>query len=211
MCVQSILTPVNFEKVQKAREQAIVERLIVIRNAQIGFRNIHGKYAGNFDELQKFLNEERIPFVVKKGELTDDQLKDGLTEKKAMEIIAKAKKTGKDDEVKKNKLQNFSRDTTWVLAKDTLIQQGYDIAALPKVPGFENKSFELDTATLSSPSGYTVPVFQCSVPYDVYLGDLDHQLLVNLKDKTTKLNKYNGLRVGSVTEINNNAGNWEQF
>ena len=35
------------------------------------------------------------------------------------------------------------------------------------------------------------------------------QLVVNLKDKAEKLEKYPGLRVGSLTEINNNAGNWE--
>lgn len=191
MCVQSILTPMNFEKEQKTREAAIVERLIDIRNAQIGYRNLHSVYAGSFAELQKFLNEEKIPFLVKEGELTDDQLKAGMTEQKAV----------KEGLIK--------RDTTWILAKDTLLGVGYDVASIGKVPGFENHSFNLDTATISSPSGYTVPVFEAAVPYDVYMGDLDKQLLVNLKDKTTKLNRYCGLRVGSVTDINNNAGNWE--
>jgi len=79
------------------------------------------------------------------------------------------------------------------------------------VPGFEDFTFKLDTATLISPSGYTVPVFQAAVPYDLYLGDLDKQSRINLKDKQTKMKKYVGLRVGSVDEINNNAGNWEQF
>jgi len=38
---------------------------------------------------------------------------------------------------------------------------------------------------------------------------LDKQLLINLIDKTKKLDRYCGLRVGSISEINNNAGNWE--
>ncbi len=193
MCVQSIFTTINFEKQQEIRERKIVERLIAIRDAQIGYRGKFGVYAGSFEELQKFLNEEKLPFLVKEGELTDDQLKAGMTEQEAV------------------KQGIIRRDTTWVLAKDTLLARGYDIASIGKVPGFESHKFELDTATLSSPSGYTVPVFEAAVPYDVYLGDLDKQLLINLKDKVTKMNRYTGLRVGSVTEINNNAGNWEQL
>jgi len=210
MCYESIMSPIRFDAQKKSREQAIVERLIAIRDAQIGYKNLHGVYAGSFDELKKFLNEEKLPFLLKEGELTDDQLEKGLTEKKALEIIAKAHKTGKFDEVAKFKLENFKRDTTWVLAKDTLIGHDYNVAEISKVPGFD-ATFALDTATLTSPSGYTVPVFECSVPYDDYLSGLDKQLLINLKDKQTKLNRYCGLRVGSVTEINNNAGNWEQF
>lgn len=193
MCVQSILTPINFEKQQKLRQTAIVERLVNIRDAQIGYKSVHGVYAGNFEELQKFLNEEKLPFLVKEGELTDEQLKEGMTEQEAVRkgIIV--------------------RDTNWVLAKDTLLGPDFDVASIGKVPGFENHSFLLDTATISSSSGYTVPVFEAAVPYDVYLGNLDPQLLYNLKDKMKKMNRYLGLRVGSVTEINNNAGNWEQF
>jgi hypothetical protein len=187
------MTPIHFEKQQKVREKAISNRLIEIRNAQIGYKNANGIYAANFETLQKFLNETKIPFLIKEGELTDEQLKSGMTEQEA---------------VKKGIIR---RDTTWVVAKDTLLGRGYDVAAIGKVPGFENHTFQLDTATLSSTSGYTVPVFECGVLYDVYLGDLDKQLLFNLKDKAAKLDRYRGLRVGSVTEINNNAGNWEQF
>ena len=191
MCVQSITTPINFDKEQKERERAIVERLIEIRKAQIGYRNRVGSFAGSFEDLQKFLNEDRIPFLAKEGELTDEQLKSGMTEQEA---------------VNKGLIR---RDTTWILAKDTLLSPNYDVASLGKVPGFESHKFSIDTTTLTSPSGYVVPVFECGVLYDVYLGDMNRQLLINQKDKMTKLGRYLGLRVGSVTEINNNAGNWE--
>ena len=191
LCVQSIMGPITFDKQKKLRENAIVERLIAIRNAQIGYKGVHSVYAGTFSDLQKFLNEERLPFLLKIGELTDEQLKAGLTEQEAV------------------KQGIIRRDTTWVIAKDTLLSAGFNVATMAKVPGFENYEFEIDTATLTSPSGYIVPVFVAAVPYEVYLGDLNKQLLINLKDKTGKLKRYQGLRVGSVTEINNNAGNWE--
>ena len=42
-----------------------------------------------------------------------------------------------------------------------------------------------------------------------YLRDMDAQLTYNLIDKAEKQGKFPGLRVGSLEEINNNAGNWE--
>ena len=193
MCVQSILAPMVFDKELKEREVLIRDRLIAIRSAQLGYKNIYGTFAGSFPDLKTFLSEERIPFLIKEGELTDDQLKAGMTEQEA---------------VKKGIIR---RDTTWILAKDTLLGKSFDVVTIDKVPGFENYTFSLDTATLSSPSGYTVPVFEAAVKYDVYLADLDRQLLINLKDKALKLKRFSGLRVGSVEDINNNAGNWEIF
>ena len=146
--------------------------------------------ASNFDELSKFLKDEKLPFLIKEGVLTDEQLEKGMTEKEA---------------VKKGLIR---RDTIWVTAVDTLFGKGYNVDDLRNVPG-ANVQFTMDTATLTSGSGYTVKVFQCGVQYDDYLGDLDKQLVYNLKDKAEKMNKYPGLRVGSVEEINNNAGNWE--
>jgi len=123
--------------------------------------------------------------------LTDEQLKQGLTEKEA---------------VKKGLIR---RDTTWVLAKDTLLAKGYNVSLIGKVPGFEDHSFELDTATLRSAAGYTIPVFEAGVRFDVFLAGLERQLIINLKEEARHLDRYPGLRVGSITQINNNAGNWE--
>ncbi len=210
MCYRSIMEPIEFDKKQKVRETAIEHRLIDIRKAQIEYKNRKGRHAANFDELSKFLKEDKLSFVVKEGVLSDEQLEKGLTEKKAVAIIEKARKTGNDKDVIKNGLENFKRDTIWVLAKDTLFGPNYNVDSIAYIPvaGVDAK-FEMDTATLTSSSGYTVKVFECRVSYDTYLSDLDKQQLANLKDKMRKMKRYEGLKVGSVKEINNNAGNWE--
>ena len=190
MCYRSIMGPIEFKDEKDRRENLIKARLIDIRKAQIEYKNIHKVHAANFDELSKFLKDEKLPFLIKEGVLTDEQLEKGMTEKEA---------------VKKGLIR---RDTIWVRAVDTLFGKGYNVDDLRNVPG-ANVQFTMDTATLTSGSGYTVKVFQCGVQYDDYLGDLDKQLVYNLKDKAEKMNKYPGLRVGSVEEINNNAGNWE--
>ena len=190
MCYRSIMGPIEFKDEKDRRENLIKARLIDIRKAQIEYKNIHKVHAANFDELSKFLKDEKLPFLIKEGVLTDEQLEKGMTEKEA---------------VKKGLIR---RDTIWVTAVDSLFGKGYNVDDLRNVPG-ANVQFTMDTATLTSGSGYTVKVFQCGVQYDDYLGDLDKQLVYNLKDKAEKMNKYPGLRVGSVEEINNNAGNWE--
>jgi len=192
MCFRSIRGPMEFEKEQKHREEAIKERLMDIRKAQIEYKNMYGFHAGSFDDLIKFLDEDRLPFVSREGSLTDEQLAKGMTEQRAI------------------KEGLIRRDTTWILAKDTLFGHGFNTAALRNVPidGI-NAQFSMDTATIASASGYTVKVFESGVLYDTYLGDLNRQQLINLKDRVNKMGRYLGLRVGSVKEINNNAGNWE--
>ena len=190
MCYRSIMGPIEFKDERDRRENLIKARLIDIRKAQIEYKNIHKVHAANFDELSKFLKDEKLPFLIKEGVLTDEQLEKGMTEKEA---------------VKKGLIR---RDTVWVTAVDTLFGKGYNVDDLRNVPG-ANVQFTMDTATLTSGSGYTVKVFQCGVLYDDYLGDLNKQEVYNLKDKASKMGKYAGLRVGSVEEINNNAGHWE--
>ena len=190
MCYRSIMGPIEFKDERDRRENLIKARLIDIRKAQIEYKNIHKVHAANFDELSKFLKDEKLPFLIKEGVLTDEQLEKGMTEKEA---------------VKKGLIR---RDTVWVTAVDTLFGKGYNVDDLRNVPG-ANVQFTMDTATLTSGSGYTVKVFQCGVLYDDYLGDLNKQEVYNLKDKASKMGKYAGLRVGSGEEINNNAGNWE--
>ena len=211
MCYKSITGPIEFNQEKELRDKAIIARLIDIRKAQIEYKNVYKTHAANFDDLGKFLKTAKLPLVIKEGVLSDEQLEKGMTEKKAVALIEKAKKTGNWSEVEKEGLKGFKRDTAWVLAKDTLLGKDYDVDNMRYVPGVpgDKIEFPMDTATLKSGSGYEIKVFVCEVPYDSYLRGMDPQLEYNLKDKAIKQNKYPGLRVGSLEEINNNAGNWE--
>ena len=202
--------PINFDETKKAREKEIIARLIDIRKAQQEYRTLHqGAYTDNFDSLIDFVKTAKLPFIMKVGTLTDDQLNNGMTEKKAMDIINKAKRTNKWDEVEKEGLQNFRRDTMWVAVMDTIFAKGFNPDSLPYVPYGNGAKFELAIRKDTTKAGAPLNLFQAQVAYDVYLGDLNHQELVNLKDVQTKLGKYCGLRVGDIEQPNNGAGNWE--
>ena len=210
ICYGSIMGPINFDKEKAIRDKAIIARLIDIRSAQQEYRLTHeGAYTASFDTLIHFVKTAKLPFIMKIGSLTDEQLNNGMTEKKAMAIIEKAKKTGNWNEVEKEGLTNFRRDTMWVAVMDTIFAKGFNPDSLAFVPYGNGAKFEMAVRKDTPKSGAPLNLFQAQVAYDVYLGDLDKQQLVNLKDMQEKLGKYLGLKVGDIEQPNNNAGNWE--
>ena len=58
-------------------------------------------------------------------------------------------------------------------------------------------------------SGVSVPLFEANMPYNSLLKGMDRQLIINLNAEQVDMGRYQGLQVGSVTNPNNNAGNWE--
>ena len=210
VCYGSIMGPINFDNTRDAREKEVIARLIDIRKAQVEYRNTHqGVYTASFDTLIDFVKTAKLPFVKKEGALTDEQLEKGMTEKKAMALINKAKKTGNWKEVEKEGLMNFKRDTMWVSVLDTIFPKGFNADSLRYVPFGNGTEFEMASRQDTTKSGAPLNLFQAQTPYETYIGDLDKQLLINLKDVQGKLGKYCGLRVGDIEQPNNNAGNWE--
>ena len=210
ICYASIMGPINFEKAKKHRDAAVIARLIDIRKAQLEYRTLHDQqYTASFDSLIDFVKNQKLPFIFKQGELNDKQLEDGLTEKKAINIINKAKKTGNYADVKKWGLENFKRDTLWVAVLDTIFPKGFNPDSMRYVPFGNGVQFEMVTRSDTTKSGAPLNLFQAQTPYETYLGGLNTQELANLKDLQTKLGKYCGLRVGDIEQPNNNAGNWE--
>ena len=210
VCYGSIMGPINFDNTKKARESEIIARLIDIRKAQVEYRNTHqGVYTASFDTLIDFVKTAKLPFVKKEGALTDAQLESGMTEKKAMALIYKAKKTGNWKEVEKQGLMDFKRDTMWVAVLDTIFPKGFNADSLRYVPFGNGAEFEMYSRQDTTKVGAPLNLFQAQTPYDVYMSDMDKQQLINLKDLQNKLGKYCGLKVGDIEQPNNNAGNWE--
>ena len=211
VCYGSIMGPINFDNTRDAREKEVIARLIDIRKAQVEYRNTHqGVYTASFDTLIDFVKTAKLPFVKKEGALTDEQLEKGMTEKKAMALINKAKKTGNWKEVEKEGLMNFKRDTMWVSVLDTIFPKGFNADSLRYVPFSNGVEFEMMSRSDTTKLGAPLNLFQAQTPYESYIGDLDKQQLANLKDLRSKLGKYSGLRVGDIEAPNNNAGNWEE-
>ena len=104
-----------------------------------------------------------------------------------------------------------SRDTVSVCVRDSLFKRaGFVLDSLCYVP-FTNgrEKFDLAAGELQTGSKVIVQVFEASVTNKVLLAGLNHQEIVNLDDVARQLDRFPGLKVGSLKEATNNAGNWE--
>jgi hypothetical protein len=210
ICYRSIMGPIEFGDERELREKAIIARLIDIRTAQVEYRNINKNgYADNFDTLIAFVKTAKMPIILEEGTLNDEQLERGMTEKKAIAIIEKAKKTNNWKEVEKEGLMNFRRDTSWIALVDTLYPKGYQIDSLAFVPFGNGVKFEIATSVDTTKAGAPQYLFEARTPYEVYLKGVNDQEMNNLISNMKQMGRYCGLKVGDVEMPNNNAGNWE--
>lgn len=189
---ESIMRPVKFQRDYNIRTEKVIDRLKDIRSAQVAYKLVNGKYTASFDTLSDFVANGQIPVVRMEGSLNDSMILAGMTELKALELGI------------------IKRDTAYVNVIDTLFKTKTWIAdSLRYVPFTDKAEFELGTNVLSTASGVDVEVFEAKVPYEVFLQGLEKQEIINLREVDVKLDRFPGLRVGSLTEANNNAGNWE--
>lgn len=186
----SVNQPIEFNEQYAKRQEAVVNRLKLIREAQVAYKGINQKYTGSFDTLIDFVKNGNFKVVKMEGTLTDSMLQAGMTEKDAL----------KEGIIK--------RDTVLISVKDSLCN-GLDPDSIRYVPYTDQAQFELGASSLTTSSGLVIPVFEAKVANRVYLKGLDNQERINLDDMARKLGRYEGLKVGSLEEANNNAGNWE--
>ncbi len=189
---QGIQDPIEFEKAKDARYNVTIERLKDIRKAQLAYRDVYGRFTGSWDTLIHFVKYDSLRNVRKIGELTDSMIEAGLTERKAM------------------RLGLIIRDTIRESVLHTIFGENYDADQLKFVPIPDTiVEFNLGANILKTGSGIKVPVFEAKAHNNVILRGLDRQLVINMNEQRRLNEKYPGLKVGSLTETVNNAGNWE--
>ncbi len=188
----SIQRPIEFEKAKDERYAATVERLKDIRKAEIAYKDVYGQFTGSWDTLINFVINDSVRNVRKIGELTDSMIEAGLSERKAIQMGL------------------LIRDTVRESVLESIFGKSYNANQLKMVPAPGSPSeFHLGATTIITGSGIGVAVFEAKAHNNVILNGLDAQLIINLNDQRRTNEKYPGLRVGSLVETVNNAGNWE--
>ena len=206
--VQSIQQPVNFNKAVKARETVGIQRMKDIRDLQVAYKSVNGKFASTMDSLILFYNTGKMEVLMQVGS-NDDSLAVAHTEaiKKANRKITaqdlfEMYKAGDRNLVFTVKSEIPVRDTIFRSRKDFVVD------SLKYIP-FSGKQLTEMEAVVKKVSGVDVPLFEARMPYRKLLKGLDNQLRINLDAEKRAQNRFEGLQVGSVSAPNNNAGNWE--
>jgi len=188
----SIQRPLDFEKAKTERYNDVIEKLKDIRKAQVAYKDAYGKYTGSWDTLINFIKYDSLKLVRKIGMITDSMVDAEIDEKKAL------------------KLGLIIRDTIKESVLSSIFSEDYPVDDLPYIPNIDEKvEFLLGATIFTTGSGIKVPIFQAKAHNNNILKGLDEQLIINLNDERRVQGKYPGLTVGSLTEANNNAGNWE--
>ncbi|MBE6250232.1 MAG: hypothetical protein E7111_01100 [Bacteroidales bacterium] len=213
LTVQSVMEPVNFNKHRAYRENVAIQQLKDIRDLQVAYKNVNGRYASTLDSLKLFYNEGKMKVVMSVGS-KDDSLAMANTDKfkKKFRNLKGEKLNEKLHELYLAGENNLVFSiTTEIPVKDTLFlgRTDFNVEELAIIP-FSKGDSVLMESTIKTVSGVKVPLFEASMPFKSLLKGIEpEQLRINLDAEREDQGRYKGLQVGSISAPNNNAGNWE--
>ena len=180
----SINSEVEFQQVAKVRVAENVQKLKDLRQVQIAYKKVNNNYSNNFESLINFLENDSMAIVKAIGETPDS-----LTDAQALELGI------------------ISRDTAYVLAKETVFDEAYlssrndkfplDLSSLTTVP-HSDQNYSVDAGMVEK-GKVVVQVFEISTTFGAVFTGLDAE------NKSFELG--NLLKVGSMDEASLN-GNW---
>lgn len=180
LVVESVMRPVRFNKSVDQRSAAVIQNLKDIRSAQMTYKTINGHYMADFDTLIDFLKNGEIPVVKMVPDPEDTTFSKTI------------------------------RDTIgFIPVIDSLFhsRQNFTVENLKFVPFTENDQFKMAAGVIEK-GGVEVNVFEAAVFYNELLKGLNEQMVANLIASKEQIEKFPGLRVGSMTEASTD-GNWE--
>jgi hypothetical protein len=188
----AVYEPIEFNKVKEARYQKVIDKLKDIRKAQLAHKQVTGVFAGDFDNLIKFIDT---------AEYTVTQRRDTTV------LDEEYKKTYGVDQYKS---QTIVDTLGYVPVKDSIFKNSSRYKEMMYVPTTDKKAkFEIESGKINK-NDTEISVFEVKVSKDVILNDLDKDLLMQEK-QVISVDGVNGeyIQIGSMTEINTN-GNWPQ-
>lgn len=179
----SIRQPVVFENTKKERELKVVQNLKDIRSTQGLFKENYNRYTANFDSLIEFIRVGELPVV---------------------NIIPDPNDT--------TFTKTINDTVGYINVLDSLFgsRPNFNVNDLRYIPFSEpQQEFDIQAGYIVR-GGMNVPVFEVKAHFDTYLHDLDRQRVRNETAQREQINKYPGMKVGSMNEVSTD-GNWENL
>lgn len=174
LLIHSINEPIKFRAEKEKRENAVEDRLKDIRTAQEMYRSIYNEYAPSFDSLSIGLKKGKFAFIKVIGDPDDPN----ITE--------------------------FSYDTTYQPAIDSINSIGLDLDKLPEVPYGEGTQFFMTADTITYQNTKT-HVLEAGVRRKDFMGPYADPSYAKYDDR---YNPNSVVKFGSM-DAPNLGGNWE--
>ena len=179
----SISQPVIFQNTKTERELKVVQNLKDIRSTQGLFKENYNRYTANFDTLIEFIKVGELPVV----NIVPDPNDTTFT-------------------------KTINDTVDYIKVLDSLFgkRPNFNVESLRYIPFSEpQQEFEIQAGYIVR-GGMNVPVFEAKAHYKTYLNGLDNQRIRNEAAQREQVNKYPGMKVGSMTEPSID-GNWENL
>ena len=183
MVYHSISQPVIFENSKTEREIKVVQSLKDIRSTQGLFKENYNRYTASFDTLIEFIRTGELPVV----NIIPDPSDTTFT-------------------------KTINDTVGYVKVLDSLFstRHNFNVESLRYIPFSEpQQEFEIEAGYILR-GGMHVPVFEVKAHYNTYLKGLDEQRIRNAAAQRENLDKYPGMKVGSMNEASID-GNWENL
>jgi hypothetical protein len=177
---ESIMQPVRFNKARDEREAQVIARLIDLRTSQQFYKREHNRFTTSFDTLINFLKKGEIPMVKMIPDPNDTTF-----------------------------TKTISDTLGYVKVADSLFHKriNFVLDSLRYIPYAGDQQFEIAAGEIER-SGLKVSVYEIKAPFTTYLKGLDRQSITNLIKSKEDIDRYPGLKVGSMLEPSTD-GNWE--
>ncbi len=194
----SIMKPIEFKQEKEARYEIAVKTMLDIKKLQSGYKSVNGKFAENFDELIKFVEEGQFEIISRKDTVVIDAARNA-----AFGITVGADGVGGfyKDIVITEKLGSVS-------VKDSLFKNSdrYKRLNVVKVGSIE-VPVTMKTGLVSR-NDMNISVFEAKIDKNALLKDLDQELVKN-ENKVESIDDINGPQIilGSLEDVSL-TGNW---
>jgi len=132
---RTIQEPIEFNSAKEIRYDDVQQKLTYIKDLQLAYKDVHGRFSGTFDSLAIFVQQDSMKITKVIGD--PDQL----------------------DEY--GKPVPVTYEISKIPAKDSLMNPNFDITTLDLLPNVEGEKFDI-AASIIEKGRVMVPVFEVS-------------------------------------------------
>lgn len=187
MTFMSVYKEIQFNQLKVKRYQAVIERLIDIRDAQLVYKEVNGEYTDSFENLIKFVDTAQVPITQRRDTLVLDE-----------------ERTRAFGGVETMKTITLIDTLSYYSVKDSLFKGTDRYRTMMNVGvGKPGAIFDLKAGKLDE-----IPVFEASVDKAIVL-DGEEKYLIEKEKQAFSIAGVKGptIKIGSMEEVST-SGNW---
>ncbi|WP_452222809.1 hypothetical protein [Lacinutrix chionoecetis] len=187
----SVYNEIKFHNIKQDRYAAVIEKLVDIRDSELAYKEVNGKFTNNYDSLIKFIENGKFAIIERRDSTVIDE-----------------EKTKAYGGIKYTKEITIVDTLSFESVRDSLFKQSDRYKTMMKIPfAKEGTTFTLKAGEVGE-DDKKLPVFEAVAMKKDILHDQPKDL-VKKEENVFSVEEINGdaIKIGSMEEVKVN-GNW---